>query len=345
MRVTIKLKLGLAFAGIILLSMVIAGLGVNGLASLNTTLDTLIQGPVQRQQLATRLGADVLRVVRAEKNLVMAENKEQLDRDNAELISRRRDIDSRLEKAEATASIEGKPKWAAFHASWQQYSLLQDKMIDLALHGQQAQARDLSNGDARRLVTDAEKQLGDLDDLNQGKMTTAERNAGEAYDNARNVLIAAVTISLLLAIGAGVWISMTISRGLGRAGNLAQAVAGGDLTQTIENPSQDEIGDLIGHVNTMVDKLRGVVSEAMSAAENVSAGSQELSASSEELSQGATEQASSTEEASASMEEMAANIKQNADNASQTEKIARQSASDAQLSGEAVGRAVDAMQT
>jgi methyl-accepting chemotaxis protein len=42
---------------------------------------------------------------------------------------------------------------------------------------------------------------------------------------------------------------------------------------------------------------------------------------------------------------MASNIKQNAENATQTEKIARQSASDAQSSGEAVGRAVNAMQT
>jgi methyl-accepting chemotaxis protein len=45
------------------------------------------------------------------------------------------------------------------------------------------------------------------------------------------------------------------------------------------------------------------------------------------------------------MEEMAATIKQSADNASQTEKIARQSAADALASGEAVGKAVDAMQT
>ncbi|MGO7374367.1 hypothetical protein ACCT04_37600, partial [Rhizobium ruizarguesonis] len=51
------------------------------------------------------------------------------------------------------------------------------------------------------------------------------------------------------------------------------------------------------------------------------------------------------EEASASMEEMAANIKQNADNAAQTDKIARQSAKDAEMSGEAVTRAVDSMRT
>jgi methyl-accepting chemotaxis protein len=45
------------------------------------------------------------------------------------------------------------------------------------------------------------------------------------------------------------------------------------------------------------------------------------------------------------MEEMAANVKQNAENAGQTEKIAAQSAKDAEASGVAVGRAVEAMQT
>ncbi len=85
--------------------------------------------------------------------------------------------------------------------------------------------------------------------------------------------------------------------------------------------------------------------DASGASGNVSSGSQELSSTAEQMSQGATEQASAAEQASASMEQMAANIKQNADNASQTEKIARQSAGDAQLSGEAVGRAVQAMQT
>jgi len=63
------------------------------------------------------------------------------------------------------------------------------------------------------------------------------------------------------------------------------------------------------------------------------------------MSQGASEQAAATEEAAASMEQMAANIKQTAENASQTEKIAHQSAKDAQASGEAVNRAVNAMQT
>jgi methyl-accepting chemotaxis protein len=198
------------------------------------------------------------------------------------------------------------------------------------------------------------------------------------------LLMSLVIASLLIAAVAATWIALNISRALAQAVGLADAVAIGDLSHKIESSSNDEIGDLIKSLNAMtvnlnataalanqiaqgdlmveakplsdkdtlglalermVEKLRQIVSEALTAAQNVSAGSQELSASAEQLSQGATEQASSAEEASSSMEEMASNVKQNADNANQTEKIAAQSAKDAEASGAAVGRAVNAMQT
>jgi methyl-accepting chemotaxis protein len=176
-------------------------------------------------------------------------------------------------------------------------------------------------------------------------MKADKAESDRAYETGRTVLIGVLLASLATAIGAGIWIITSISRGLARAGALAQAVAGGDLTETAEVVSHDEVGDLLCHLNEMVGRLRTVVGEVSNAVGNVSAGSEELSSSAEELSQGATEQASSTEEASSAMEEMAANIKQNADNAGQTEKIARQSASDAQNSGVAVEKAVLAMQT
>ncbi|OAS23033.1 hypothetical protein A5481_17905 [Methylobacterium platani] len=125
--------------------------------------------------------------------------------------------------------------------------------------------------------------------------------------------------------------------------DIATAIAGGDLTVEAQRLSDKDVLGIA--LEQMLGKLRTVVTEASAAASNVSSGSQELSASAEQLSQGSTEQAASTEEASASMEEMAANVKQNAENAGQTEAIARQSAKDAEASGVAVGRAVEAMQT
>jgi methyl-accepting chemotaxis protein len=124
---------------------------------------------------------------------------------------------------------------------------------------------------------------------------------------------------------------------------LSDTIADGDLTVQ-PKPLSDK--DTLGlALERMVERLRSVVGDALIAADQVSSGSQQLSATSEQISQGATEQASAAEQASASMEQMAANIKQNADNAAQTEKMSRQSAKDAEISGQAVNRAVDAMQT
>ncbi len=212
----------------------------------------------------------------------------------------------------------------------------------------------------------------------------AAATAAEAAAFAKQLLLGILGLSLLIAIVAATWIALSISRGLASAVGLANAVAIGDLSQTISVNSNDEVGDLVTALNTMtanlnatsavadaiasgdltiaarplsdkdtlgialenmVTKLREVVGQVSSAAENMSAGSQELSASAEQLSQGSTEQASSTEEASSSMEEMAANVKQNAENAATTERMAAQSSLDAEASGVAVGKAVDAMQT
>jgi methyl-accepting chemotaxis protein len=95
----------------------------------------------------------------------------------------------------------------------------------------------------------------------------------------------------------------------------------------------------------MIERLRGVVADAISASENVSAGSQELSATSEQMSQGATEQASAAEEASASMEEMASNIKQNADNAARPRRSPASRPSTPRPRARPSTSAVDAMQT
>jgi len=180
---------------------------------------------------------------------------------------------------------------------------------------------------------------------NDESVVDANVEADNLYDSSLMLLIGLLVASVTIAGIAATWIVVSISRALSSAVGLANAVAGGDLNATAVAKSDDEIKDLIDALNAMTRKLREVVSEVTAATRNVSAGSQEMSATAEQLSQGATEQASSTEEASASMEEMASTIKQSADNASQTEKIARQSAADAIASGEAVNKAVSAMQT
>ncbi len=268
-------------------------------------------------------------------------------------------------------------KYNAWAASFQ-------KALATVETGASVRAADLASGEYAVASTTAIRAFDALIEFQNKRMTEAVTRARAESSEGQTMLLAALAGALLLGLAIATWLAVTISRGLSRAVSLADAVSIGDLSQTVTVTSRDEIGDLVTAMNrmtanlnatagladaiaggdltgeakplsdkdrmglalqTMLARLRAVVADANAAAANVSSGSQELSASAEQLSQGSTEQAASTEEASASMEEMAANVKQNAENAGQTEAIARQSAKDAEASGAAVGRAVEAMQT
>jgi methyl-accepting chemotaxis protein len=345
MRFTIKLKLALTFALVIVLSGATAWLGISNMASLDATLGQLVDGPAKRLELSQQRNLELLQLVRSEKNLVLASSKDDIARYDAEVTRNQQALATELEAAEASATAQGKPLWAAARSAVQQWGLAQTKIRAAMQRGAVDEARELTSSESRARILEAQKALESVVNLNRQRLEQAKADANKEYESSRFIMLCVVAGSILVGVSAALWIALSIDRALTRAGTLAQAVAGGDLTRTIDKVSQDEVGELIGHINEMVLRLRGVVSEALSAADNVSSGSQELSSSAEELSQGATEQAASAEEASSSMEQMAANIKQNADNAAQTEKIARQSASDAQASGAAVGRAVEAMRT
>ena len=345
MRLTIKLKLGLTFGIIIALCLLTAVLAITRLGALNNNMQDMLSGPVDRLQTAEEMFIDLLQIVRAEKNILLTTTPDQVALFVKDIEAKTASIMTKLDHGEAIATVQGKPRWVSFRTNFKHFLTVDESLRAFVKQGETAKAVELSIGEARQLVTSAQKDVLELIVTQQDLLANAKAITADEYESSRTWLIGAVLASALIAIGSGVWILLAISRGLRRAGALAQAVAGGDLTQTIEPVSRDEVGDLVAHINTMVLRLREVVKDAGAASDNVSSGSQQLSASAEQLSQGATEQAASAEQASASMEQMAANIKQNADNASQTEKIARQSSTDAQASGEAVTRAVTAMQT
>jgi methyl-accepting chemotaxis protein len=383
MRFTIKAKLGVAFGAVVALMLGAAAVGITGLGTIHQTLVDY-QAPIQRLKTADDLQTDLLMVTRYEKNVILETDDTKMRAYDAKLSEALAVTEKQLAEGERTASPGTKAQWDQFRSAWEQFKPMDAKVRALGLANHNAEAGKYNMEDMAPML-DRMVQLGDqIMAAAQTEMDQARAAATRSYETTRTLLVTVVIVSLLLACGAAVWISLIISRGLRKVASLADAVGIGDLSQKVDVDSNDEIKDLVETVNrmtenlrataavaekvaegdltvqpkplsekdvlglalqSMVERLRGVVADALAAAENVSSGSQQLSSTSEQMSQGATEQASSAEEASSSMEQMAANIKQNADNAAQTEKIARQSAKDAEVSGEAVNRAVDAMQT
>jgi methyl-accepting chemotaxis protein len=345
MRASIKMKLASAFGFIILMLVITASYGIYSLGNLNTALSDVILGPATRLKLAQRLSSDQLEQIRQQKNILLAASPTEIQGYIGKSDEARRDFEETLKSVEALATEQGKPMWQKIGALSITFHQHDDEIRRMMLAGDNAAAVKISTTGARSVTNDMDALLSEVVKLEESRLDAADHQAHEDYVQTRMILISIAGAALVIATLAALWIAMNINKGLRGAVQAVQNVSEGDLTRFAEINSRDEIGELLGHVNTMIERLRGVVGDALAASDNVSSGSQELSASAEQLSQGATEQASAAEEASASMEQMASNIKQNADNAAQTEKIARQSSKDAETSGQAVNRAVGAMRT
>ncbi|MFP4364663.1 MAG: methyl-accepting chemotaxis protein [Spirochaetia bacterium] len=168
----------------------------------------------------------------------------------------------------------------------------------------------------------------------------------EMLRSASSIMIIGLIAAAVIGIALAFYLTRVITKPILSAVALTHLIARGDLRKTPEEQyllQKDEVGQLSKSLNTMILKLRSIVSSVQGSSKNVAAGSQEMSSSSQQMSQGATEQASSAEEVSSSMEEMNSNIRQSADNAMQTEKIAQKAAKDAEEGGRAVSQTVKAM--
>ncbi|HWU65155.1 MAG TPA: methyl-accepting chemotaxis protein [Ensifer sp.] len=388
MRLTIKLKLALAFGLMILLSAGMSTLAIVKLSSLNTAISVIVDGPAANLRNSGDLATAVLNAIRMEKNVVISTDSQAIAGFVDQVKANREkslQIADQIKKLTKNQAVIDRMK--DFDEAYKKWAPLDDQILKWGIENtseSNRQAGEMSMGEARRVSNDMLKALTAANDAIVADLNETNNATDQEYATSRNILLGSVAAMLILSVGIALWIALGINSGLKKIKVVAEAVAIGDLNQDVEIKTNDEIKDLVDTINvmtgnlrntahvadqiangdltvtpkpmsdkdtlgislqSMVERLRGVVGDALTAADNVSSGSQQLSSGSEQLSQGATEQASSAEEASASMEEMAANIKQNADNAAQTEKIARQSSKDAEASGEAVNKAVNAMRT
>jgi methyl-accepting chemotaxis protein len=132
---------------------------------------------------------------------------------------------------------------------------------------------------------------------------------------------------------------------LNAVSTLLEGLEQGDLTQQIGAQFNGRLEDLRQAANNSVSRLSGIVTEVISATDQLTSAAGQISGASQALSQATTEQSSSVEETSASAEQMAASINQNSDNAKVTDGIAGKAATEAKEGGEAVEQTVEAMKT
>ncbi|WP_275248840.1 methyl-accepting chemotaxis protein [[Enterobacter] lignolyticus] len=134
----------------------------------------------------------------------------------------------------------------------------------------------------------------------------------------------------LIGIIIGIVLACVITRAITRPLNatllMAENIAQGDLTQTLESQRQDEIGKLMQAMSLMNRNLKNIIHDVREGIASVARSSTEIAAGNVDLSSRTEQQAAAVVETAASMEELTSTVALNAENAGQARRLSEQAA-------------------
>ncbi|MFK7794975.1 MAG: methyl-accepting chemotaxis protein [Gammaproteobacteria bacterium] len=121
------------------------------------------------------------------------------------------------------------------------------------------------------------------------------------------------------------------------------SLADGETDKRVNGEYQGQFAQLKKTTNDYCKKLIEMVEDIRQVSDLVKTGAGEISNGNMDLSRRTETQAAALEETSASMEEITSTVKQNADNANEANQLAKEASNQAQVGGEVVDKAVNAM--
>jgi len=162
---------------------------------------------------------------------------------------------------------------------------------------------------------------------------------------ARTALLGLLATAAVCAAGLA-WAAVllrSIHHPLQRAVALAEAVAAGDLSQTVDEARRDELGRLMRGLGRMSAQLRGLVDQVRQGVSSVSVASTQIATGNHDLSSRTEQTASNLQETASSLEQLTGTVGHSADTAQQASTLAADAAAAARRGGEVVGEVVHSM--
>jgi methyl-accepting chemotaxis protein-1 (serine sensor receptor) len=254
---------------------------------------------------------------------------------------------------------EARRQLAAAEASWQDYMATHLTPEETVLAQRFVAARDVflsrhvqplldgrDSAEIHNLRRDYEAVSGAVNRLIELQQTVAAdeyQQSQQAFQRFRILALALLAAGLAAGAVVGVWLIRSITAPLDYAIDIAQAVAGGDLTREIRIDSRNEMGRLLLALKEMNLSLRQIVGQVRGGTDTIATASSQIAGGNMDLSARTEQQASSLEETASSMEQLTATVKQNASHAQHATELAGSASEVATRGGQVVAEVVHTM--
>ncbi|WP_081768627.1 methyl-accepting chemotaxis protein [Herbaspirillum sp. RV1423] len=343
-NLNIGMRLGLAFALVVVLMIGTASVAIRNLDSANAKMDQIVTDRYAQIALINQIKNNGYKGNATLSNILLASTPENAKKYMDEyVVIRKTNADAYAQLEKLLNSPESKELYKTQLQARSAYGVSVRKFFDLMSAGKQQDARDIYQGDMVRLQVEYYVWVDKMVDYLAHRMSSDVKTAAQDAWNAKIQMIVLSTVAALLAVVTGIFITRTITRPINRAVVLAEAVADGNLTHRLEIDSKDEIGRLLQALQSMMENLNGIVGRVRAGTTTIDMASREVAQGNMDLSSRTEQQASSLEETASAMEQLTSAVKQNAENAHEANQLAKSASDIAVQGGAAVEKVVDTM--
>jgi methyl-accepting chemotaxis protein len=169
--------------------------------------------------------------------------------------------------------------------------------------------------------------------------------SSRAFAVSRGLLVGLGLLALAIGCVTGALLTRSIVRPLQAAVDLAERVAGGDLSGVIAHRRSDEIGRLFDALNHMTDGVSHTVSKVLASARRIDDASGELASGNRDLARRTEQQAHSLHRTVGAMAELTEAVRRNHANARDANTLALRASAVAREGAGAVAQVVERMDT
>ncbi|WP_312680539.1 methyl-accepting chemotaxis protein [Stutzerimonas nitrititolerans] len=265
--------------------------------------------------------------------------------DLAESARRSKELAEQLRKARTTyeALIDNdieRAQFERFDAALERYFDINEKLLALSDEGRISDIQQLLGTNYKALSDQLGEQVTKLVEINKAGAAESGKKATSDYELSISVvlgvMLAAAALTALLAFA----LTRSIVRPLRLAVSVAETVASGNLSKTVDVHGRDEPAQLLAALKAMQGKLRETLERIAQSSDQLAAAAEELNVVTEDSARGLAQQNQELEQAATAVNEMTAAVDEVARNAVSTSEASKASDTNAQQGQEQVNNTV-----
>lgn len=339
-------RLGAGFGGILLLLLLITGLALVQMNSLEKQMRSIVNINNRQAGLAKAMVDAVNDNYTSVLTQVVVSDPEER-KYQMEVFKRSRAAYGQVSKqmAEMMAQVKSEDPMAQKYASVSEHELAVTMLADQVL--------DMMQDDSRHevvvsMVSNAikdnyegwQREIKSLYEMANTSNAGAFAATEKSLSAARIVLLLVASVALAVGVTAAVWISRSVTRPILEASSVAQRVSKGDLTQMVIGQGHDEGGQLLAGLAHMQDELRALVGNVRSATDSIGGASAEIASGNQDLSDRTEQAAGRVQQMTSDMFELTSMLATSAETATQANTRAASAAQTAQRGGDAAAQVI-----